>query len=153
MNKFHLALFAFVLCAFFSGAALSQEKADEVPYRQDSGLITAEYYLASGKYTQALQVLGSVLQRNPQSADAYVYRGFAYQQLGDDKKALDNYTQALKIDPRHLGANFYLGVLYLNTGQKPLAFEQLQALRLICAGTECAEETELENLINQAKKN
>jgi tetratricopeptide (TPR) repeat protein len=143
---------ASVFLCFFSAAALTQEKADDVPYRQDAGLITAEYYLATGKYAQALQVLGGVLKRHPRSADAYVYRGYAHEKLGDMPKASADYKKALAIDPGHLGANRYLAGLYLQQGDRALAFEQLQAIRAICAGLECPEQTELENLINKAKK-
>lgn len=148
---------AFVLVSIaFSMPAYAQEKAApekaaEVPFRQDAGLITAEYYLSTGKYTQALQVLGGVAQRHPQSADAFVYMGFAHEQLGDDAKALNNYQTALQIDPRHLGAHRYVGGMHLRQKDRAKAFESLQAIRLICAGMDCAEETELENLLNAAR--
>ncbi len=144
--------FLAALFGFFAFAAMAQEKADDVPYRQDSGLITAEYYLATGKYTQALQVIGGVMKRHPRSADAYVYRGYAYEKLGDVQKAMADYKAALNIDRSHLGANRYIAGLYVQQGERALAFEQLQAIRAICAGMECSEETELQNLINQAKK-
>ncbi|HRI77606.1 MAG TPA: tetratricopeptide repeat protein [Alphaproteobacteria bacterium] len=124
-------------------------KSAEVPFREDSGLITAEYYLATGKYMQSLDVLGGVLQRHPQNADAYVYRGYAYQKLGDKKKARENYRTALTLNPRHLGANKYVGNLWLEDGDLARAMEQLQAMIYICAGTYCAEVDELQNDINR----
>ncbi len=143
---------------FFAAApAISAEdddvaKSDAVPFRTDAGLITAEYYLATGKYTQALDVLGGVLQRHPQNADAYTYRGFAYQKLNDLKKARESYTMALRIYPSHLGANKYMGNLWLEEGQLSRAMEQLQAMIYICAGTYCAEVDELQNDINKFRK-
>lgn len=129
-------------------------KAAAVPFRTDAGLITAEYYLATGKYMQALDVLGGVLQRHAQNADAYAYRGYAYHKLGDTKKARENYRMAIGLDPSHLGANKYLGNLWLEEGQLSRAMEQLQAMIYICAGTYCAEVDELQNEINKfrAKK-
>lgn len=145
------------LAAFFGFAAPLQParadvaKAEEVPFRTDSGLITAEYYLATGKYTQALDVLGGVLQRHPQNADAYTYRGFAYHKLGDLKKARENYNRALIIDPKHLGANKYTASLYLAEDNLPKAMEQLQAILYVCAGMNCGEADELQNEINRYK--
>lgn len=128
------------------------EKKTEVPFRQDAGLITAEYYLATGKYTQALDVLGGVLQRHADSADAYAYRGYAYGKLGDSRKARENYQKAVVLDPSHLGANKYLANLYLDAGEIDRAMEQMQAIRLICADTGCAELDELQADINRFSK-
>lgn len=151
-------LFAALFLAVLSGAALFIQpakadvaKAEEVPFRTDSGLITAEYYLATGKYTQALDVLGGVLQRHPQNADAYTYRGFAYHKLGDLRKARENYNRALILDPKHLGANKYTASLYLAENNLPKAMEQLQAILYICAGMNCGEADELQNEINRYK--
>jgi len=130
-------------------AADDVAKAQEVPFREDSGLITAEYYLATGKYTQALDVIGGVLQRHPQNADAYTYRGYAYQKLGDNKKARESYRTALGLNPQHLGANKYMGNLWLEDGNLARAMEQLQAMIYVCAGTYCAEVDELQNDINR----
>lgn len=129
-------------------AADDVAKTEEVPFREDSGLITAEYYLATGKYTQALDVIGGVLQRHPQNADAYTYRGYAYNKLGDTKKARESFRTALGINPRHLGANKYMGNLWLEDGQLSRAMEQLQAMIYICAGSYCAEVDELQSDIN-----
>lgn len=151
-------LFAVLFLAAFLGIATTAQpaqanvsKAEEVPFRTDSGLITAEYYLATGKYTQALDVLGGVLQRHPQNADAYTYRGFAYHKLGDLKKARENYNRAIIIDPKHLGANKYIASLYLAEDNLPKAMEQLQVILYVCAGMNCGEADELQGEINRHK--
>jgi len=134
-------------------AAADVAKSDQVPFRADSGLITAEYYLATGKYTQALDVLGGVLQRHPQNADAYAYRGYAYHKLGDLKKARENYNRAIAIYPTHLGANKYIADLYLAEGNLAKAMEQLQVILYVCAGMNCGEADELQGDINRYKAN
>ena len=141
-----------VFCAALPAWAEDDEdvaKSAAVPFRTDAGLITAEYYLATGKYTQALDVLGGVLQRHAQNADAYTYRGYAYQKLGDLKKARESYRMALSLNPSHLGANKYMGNLWLEENQLSRAMEQLQAMIYICAGSYCAEVDELQNDINK----
>jgi Tfp pilus assembly protein PilF len=146
-----LFVLAFILLA---APAMAQEEAkgDNVPFRTDSGLITAEYYLATGKYTQALRVLAGVLQRHPQNADAYAYSGYAWQKLDDPKKAAENYQTALNIDPTHLGAQKYLGNIHLAKGDIARAMESLQALKITCGLQGCAEMDELESDINRFKK-
>lgn len=146
-----LVLFAFLL-SFSAAASAEILKKPEVPLREDAGLITAEYYLATGKYMQAVDVLGGVLQRHPTNADAYTYIGFAYHKMKATKKAAENYTRALKINPRHLGANRYMAALYLDVGDRPRAMEQLQVIKLICGGAPCAEQDEVEADINRFKK-
>lgn len=132
-------------------APVLPKKAD-VPFRTDSGLITAEYYLAVGKYAQALSVLKGVMERHPDNADAYTYRGYAYEKLGDVKRAEEDYRRALLIDPRHLGANRYIASLYLRQGDLQRALEQMQVIRMVCGAFDCAEQDELEAEINRYKQ-
>jgi Tfp pilus assembly protein PilF len=127
------------------------DKKAEVPFREDSGLITAEFYLATGKYTQALDVADGVLARHPDNADAYTYRGFAFERLGDTAKARAAYEKALEVSPTHLGANRYLAGLYLSEGDLGRAMDQMQVIRMTCGQTGCAELDDLEAEINLYK--
>ncbi len=149
----YLTCAALVLCIVFpiDVHAQSIDKKAEVPYRTDSGLITAEYELATGKYMQALNTLRNVLARHPDNADAYTYMGVAYQQLGDIKQAATNYKRALLLDPKHLGALKYLGDLFIIANDLPRAIEQVDAIRSVCGNTDCSELTDLQNAINKAK--
>jgi tetratricopeptide (TPR) repeat protein len=47
-------------------------------------------------------------------------------------EAMVNYQKALQIEPRHLGANEYLGELYLQLDQPEQAEERLQVLDKAC---------------------
>ncbi|MDF3025325.1 MAG: tetratricopeptide 2 repeat protein [Alphaproteobacteria bacterium] len=127
-------------------------KKNLVPFREDSGLITAEYYLSTGKYSQALSVLNAVLSRHPMSADAYTYRGYAYYRLGDRKKARENFAKAIAINPKHLGANRYIAQSYLDSGNLARALEQMQVIRLTCGDSNCEELDELEAAVNRYKR-
>ena len=146
------AAFILTLCLGSFAAQAQEEKRGEVPFRTDSGLINAEYYLATGKYMQALDVLNGVLLRHPLNADAYTYRGYAYEQMNELKRAKENYDRALQIDPTHLGANKYTGAMLIRAGKLDRAMEQMQAIRLICGATGCAELDELESDMNLYKK-
>jgi Tfp pilus assembly protein PilF len=146
-----IALCALALPAIAAEPAPEAPKKAEVPFREDSGLITAEYYLATGKYAQALDVIGGVLARHPGSADAYTYRGFAYERLGEVKKAHESYKRALDLDPQHLGANRYLAGMYLKDGDLARAMDVLQVIRMTCGDVACQELDELQAEINRYK--
>lgn len=121
------------------------------PSRTDAGLSKAEFFLMKEKYAEALEPIDDVLKRHPGNADAYTYRGIAFEGLGDDEAAEKNFRKALEIDPAHLGANRYLGELLVKSGAVARAVEQLAVIRMICGVADCAEETALESAINNAK--
>lgn len=123
-----------------------------VPFRADAALTKAEAQLAEGKFTQAMDTLGGVLQRRPGDADALTYMGYAWMQLGEIEKATENFDRAIKYDPRHLGANAYRAELYLEAGDADRAREQLQAIRVICAGTDCPELDRLQAALNAHRR-
>ncbi|MEQ8750527.1 MAG: tetratricopeptide repeat protein, partial [Amphiplicatus sp.] len=66
--------------------------------------------------------------------------------LGRIEQAQDYYAQALAIDPDHLGANEYLGELYLEINEIEKARRQLAKLDALCAFG-CAEREDLARLI------
>lgn len=128
------------------------EVRDNVPFRQDSGLTKAEYFIATKKYVEALAECEGVIKRQGPNADAYTYLGLSYQRLGDDKKARENYNRALQLAPTHLGANAYFARMLLQDGDMPKALEQMQVLRAVCGNSGCEELIELESAINKARK-
>ncbi len=125
---------------------------DNVPFRQDSGLTKAEYFIATQKYAQAINEAEGVVKRHGPNADAYAYAGLAYARLGDEKKSFDNYRRALMVSPTHLGANTYLMQHYIDSGNMPKAIEQLQVIRSVCGASGCEELYEAESAINAAKR-
>lgn len=127
-------------------------KKAQVPFREDSGLISAEYYISVGKYSQALSVIEGVLSRHPECADAYTYRGFVYYNLGDKQKAAADYRRAIAISSTHMGANRYLADIYLDQGDLQRAYEQMQVLRMVCGAAPCEELDELEGRINAYRR-
>ncbi|MDE1151808.1 MAG: tetratricopeptide repeat protein [Micavibrio sp.] len=145
---------AVITLAPLPAAAQEADDADKkplVPFREDSGLITAEYYLSTGKYAQALNVLAGVLKRHPESADAFTYTGYAYFKLGDSKKAASYYKKALIVNPTHLGANRYMAEIYLGQNNLYSAMQQMQVIRMTCGDVSCEELDELEAEINAYK--
>ncbi len=142
-------LFSFQNPLFAAGEELHLR--NDVPFREDSGLTKAEYFIATEKYAEALEEIALALKRHPQSADAWTYRGYAFYRLGDNGKAREALRKALLIAPTHLGANKYMANLYLEEGKLPQALEQMQVIRMTCGATDCEELNELQRDINKYK--
>jgi Flp pilus assembly protein TadD len=136
-------------CLVFSAATPAPAAETETPFREDSGLTKAEYLLSAGQFSAALDTVNDVLQRHPENADAYTYRGYAYYRLGEVAKAAKSFRTALTLDPAHLGANKYLADMYLAAGDVARALEQLQVIRMTCGLTDCEELRTLEREIDQ----
>ena len=78
-------------------------------------------------------------------ADYFNVLGYAQRKAGQFDAALAAYKAALAIAPGHLGANEYLGELYLQTGNLALAKQRLAVLARHCA--RCEEYIELKEAI------
>ena len=61
------------------------------------------------------------IHRNPESAEAYYKRGFAYQKLGQSERAIADFDKATRIDPQFARAYSSRGFAYLNKEQYKLA--------------------------------
>ena len=97
-------------------------------------------------YEDALEVLDKLNRKESGNADVLNMLGFAHRKLGRLDAAFDYYRQALAIEPRHLGANEYLGELYLETGELEKAEERLAELAIACPSG-CEERDELSEAI------
>jgi tetratricopeptide (TPR) repeat protein len=105
----------------------------------------------SGDYSDALSHLDKVVASDPKNADAWNMIGFSDRKLGKLPDSLNAYEKALAINPGHLGANEYLGELYLQMGDMPKAEAQLARLDQLCSGT-CTEYKTLKGMIDAKKK-
>ncbi|MFC3227454.1 tetratricopeptide repeat protein [Marinibaculum pumilum] len=94
----------------------------------------------------AIDALTAYVRREPNSADAFNYLGYAQRNLGNYDAAFAAYGQALKIDPDHKGAHEYVGEAYLQTGNLAKAEEHLSKLDELCLFG-CAEYTALKEAV------
>lgn len=56
-------------------------------------------YMAMGRVSEAIAALSSAVKQSPENARAYFYLAKTFQTLGDYKKAVDFYTQVIKLEP------------------------------------------------------
>jgi len=112
----------------------------------DPAYAQAKQLVEDGKYADAIPLLEKVVAADAKNADALNYLGYSNRQLGNTDAALAHYQAALALDPKHRGANEYLGELYLKLGDLPKAQERLDVLDGACFFG-CDEYTELKNAI------
>jgi len=125
-NKISVLLLL-AICAF-TGAAV----ADAGNYSSGVNLKPIMKLIDAGNFDPAIEKLNEELDNDPENADILSLLGFSYRKTGRFDDALTYYQRALKIEPKHRGANEYLGQLYLDTNQLNKAKEQLEILDDLC---------------------
>ncbi len=90
----------------------------------------------AGRYANALPLLQEVIARNPGSADGFNMLGYSLRKLGQQQQAMFYYAEALRLDPKHLGALEYQGELYIQLGNLAGAEANLQQLARLCGRCE-----------------
>jgi len=102
-----------------------------------------------GRYEEALALLDTL--KNPNTAKALNYRGYATRKLGRTDEGIGYYLQSVKLDPQYAQVREYLGEAYVIKGRLDLAQEQLQHIKSICGST-CEEYQDLAEAINDSSK-
>ena len=98
---------------------------------------------AKKRYEKAKKLLLQSNKKYPNKVDTLNYLGFTTRKLGDFENGEKYYLQGLKIDPKHIGINEYLGELYVATNRHNLAVERLEVLK----GCNCKEYDDLKAII------
>lgn len=108
------------------------------------------YRLAKdGRYEEALALLDTLKQ--PNTAKALNYRGYATRKLGRTDEGIGYYLQSVKLDPQYAQVREYLGEAYVVKGRLDLAQEQLLQIKSICGST-CEEYQDLAEAIHDSSK-
>lgn len=139
-----LGSFGFVAGSLAMGSDSTAPAAQTDAYKAAVELIDDEDYAA------AIPLLQQSIKEKGEYADALNQLGYANRKLGNWSAGMENYLKALKLEPNHLGANEYLGELYLEQKDLPNAESQLAKLAAAC-GT-CDEQEELAESIAEYKK-
>jgi tetratricopeptide (TPR) repeat protein len=97
------------------------------PNSEDVVLNLARLYSDSGDMTHAIQVLNAVPE-DDRSAKMDYALGMSYDQLKDNKKAIDAYTKALDQEPDNLDAERGLAQSLLNDNQLAASLKHFEAI-------------------------
>ena len=152
MRTIRAVLTAGVLALTLPGAAFAAGSSSTSTGNSDvdANYSMAKTAIAQFKYDEAKGYLEKVLAAKPDDADELNLMGFTERKLGDPAQSLDYYNKALALNPKHLGANEYLGELYLEMKDVKKAEERLAVLQQACGGT-CEEYQELKEKIEKFK--
>jgi Flp pilus assembly protein TadD len=77
----------------------------------------------AGQYQQAIVVYSRSINLDPYNTDAYLGRGFAYENLGEYDKALSDYSKVITLKPNDPRAYFDRGLLYDLLGKTDQAIQ------------------------------
>jgi len=150
----HITLIAASLAVALSGTAFGMGNDSSAPPAAkpaaDPTFGRAKAMIEAKDYRGALPLLQQVVAKEPKNADAYNLMGYATRKSGDPNGSLQYYNYALTLDPKHLGANEYIGEAYLMLGQLPQAEQHLARLDQLCVFG-CAEYRELKAAIANYK--
>lgn len=127
--------------------AVAADTVEMTPSSAATDLSSARALVEARKYDEALPALRQLDQQSPNNPDVLNLIGFSLRKTGKMDEALGYYQRALALSPRHLGANEYLGELYLETNQPQKAKERLEVLRQACSN--CEEFQDLQKQIAQ----
>ena len=98
------------------------------------------------RYDESLQVLN--LLKDPNTAKALNYRGYATRKLGRTDEGIGYYLKSVAADPQYAQVREYLGEAYVIKGRLDLAKQQLDTIKTLC-GTGCEEYQDLNEAIEK----
>ncbi len=142
-RNIHPMLFALAVLAA-PGAALAAADTNASGAPVDPVLERAAQASERKDWKGAQAILEQGLARDPKNADYHNMYAYNVRKGSNPDMSLvfQHYNEALRIDPKHRGANEYLGEAYLMVGNLLKAKEQLAALDKICL-LPCKEYNEL----------
>ena len=142
-----IALSLFFIISVMSGNAIAAGGS----YSSDFDVRPIMKMLEQKRYLDAIDELHYELDNDPDNADILSLLGFSYRKTRNYDDAMTFYEWALNTKPNHLGANEYLGELYLDTDRLDKAEKQLKILSKICS-SDCKEYDTLKKSISTYKQ-
>ena len=155
--KIYKFFLLFLLTMQFSYSNAVADPSSSNDYDDEAKPINIDYKsgydeVSNGNYQLAIKYLLKAAKTSPDNPDVYNLLGFSHRKLDKLEESFIYYNKALKLNPRHLGANEYIGELYLKTNNLQKAEEHLKILDDICFFG-CGEYDDLKESIGKYKKN
>ena len=155
--KLYKFFLLFLLTMKFSYSNAFADPSSSNDYDDEAEPVNIDYKsgydeVSNGNYQLAIKYLLKAAKTSPDNPDVYNLLGFSHRELDKLQESFMYYNRALKLNPRHLGANEYIGELYLRTNNLQKAEEHLKILDDICFFG-CGEYDDLKESIGKYKKN
>ena len=141
-----------LLVLAINGLVVAPLHADGGGYAErNSRLKPVEELIEAENYAGAIKELEKALAEEPEDPDVLNLLAYSHRKSMHFDVALDYYLKALEIEPKHRGANEYLGELYLQMDRLDLALERLEVLDKDCFFG-CKEFDKLEEAIEAYRR-
>ena len=113
LNK--LSIFSLWVFIAFAATAHSQDskKSTEADFNKPQGFSN----LLKGQYDNAISDFTKAIEMDSRNANAYYYRGVAYQRKSENDRAISDFSRAIEIDPRYAEAYYNLGEIMKQQGR------------------------------------
>ena len=100
----------------------------------DPLLESAQQAITTEDWVGAQGLMKQLITRSPNDAEFHNLYAYSLRKGPNPDMSLvfKHYNEALRLDPKHRGANEYLGEAYLMVGNLPKAKEQLSTLDKLC---------------------
>lgn len=115
---------------------------------QDPAVSGIQAAVAKADWPQAQELARAAVGKNPSNPDYHNLYAYSIRMGAKPEMELvfRHYNEALRLDPKHLGAHEYLGEAYLQVGNLDKAKDELRALDKLCFFS-CKEFTMLKRAV------
>ena len=110
------------------------------------GYRAAREIILAGQYEKGIAALHALGRDD--HADVANYIGYANRKLGKFEQSKIWYEAALKSDPNHVRTWSYYGMWHAEQGNRLMAEDYLQKVKLICGSESCTEFKQLREVID-----
>ncbi len=101
----------------FMNKAISIDSLNTAFYVKAAELIYIDKTMPDN-YKTAMNYLNAAIEKDPQNADIYFYKGTIFKEVGDTVKALSNFQTATELNPQFYNAYVQIGMLLKNRKDK-----------------------------------
>ena len=102
----------------------------------------ADFYREAGRYDEAIVDFTKMIELEPMGVYPYYKRGWCYELMGDDRKAMEDYCAGIDIDKTYPYIFLMRGELYLKQGKQDLAdadFNEVLKLDTVATSGSCRQ--------------
>lgn len=97
----------------------SQKKIDEIksllaadPANRNAWVALGNEYFDSNQFIDAIDAYDNALKLNPEDPNVLTDQGVMFRKMGWFDRAIENFTKAAALDPKHVSSFYNLGVVY-----------------------------------------
>ena len=128
------------------GSAIEQRKQQQADARFLRDYRAARELILAGNYQAGIAAMHALGRDD--HPDVANYIGYANRKMGNYEQSKIWYEAALKADPNHVRTWSYYGMWQMEQGNRLMALDDLQKVKLLCGTADCKEYIELKAVID-----